>query len=615
MDAVSPLPISAKVVSLEEVRGSHDWGAWHDLARGAPPFLAPDFFALTAPLAGPGDPLVAEAWQAEVLVGALPLLLEHKHLHALRSDHTPSFDYWGASEGIDATWRALLADRRWDVMTLKNVPASSALAQRLPELGERDGCPVVVRPGANHYYFDLPGFESRLSPKFLANLRRVARKAGEPELERLTHLTRSDFEDALSIEAMAWKGRAGTSIGSDPRVLHLYATLARLFGPRGRAALSFLRVQGKRVAMLLSVEDERTLYALKIGYDPSLAASSPGHLMVWLVARDAEQRGLAQLDFVGREDEWKRKWTHEFREHVSLIVYRRSARGLALYALREQVKPHLPERLQSIEGVLRSGCQRGDIVGVHSLVERARGRLDRGLGIKSGLRQALGKPAPKREPLGKASEHPVGSWVRVRDAEQIRASLGPDSRLRGLAFVPVQWQTCGGVYRVARHVRRIRDDHGRFRPVSGTVLLEGVTCAGSGPEPAGCGRHCPLWFRDEWLERVEAPRQEPPMASRLRHVRVRSVEEIRAGLDAFGRRDGLTFMPEMAEHAEKRFHAVQRLGDVFEYDAWVPTRAPIWILEGLTCNGRAAGSRGPCDRACALLWHEDWLVFEATPGG
>jgi len=592
---------------LHEVRRGPDWAEWHELARSAPPFLTPEFFALTEPLAGPGAPLVVEARRDSELVGALPLLLDGRKLEALRSDHTPGFDYWGDEAGLDAAWEVLRRDKRWDVMLLKNVPAGSALARRLPELSERDGCPVVVRPGSRHYYIELPGFESRLSPKFLTNLRRVERKAGELGFERVTSPTRSDFLEALQIEAMAWKGQAGTSIGADPRVAHLYAALARAFGRRNRAALSFLRVDGQRIAMLLSVEDGRRLYALKIGHDPSWSALSPGQLMIWKLALDAEQRGLGQLDFVGREDDWKRKWTDTCHEQVSILVYRRSPRGLALWALREQLKPRLPERVRDPKLLLQHRCQRDDVVGRHTLVESTVGRVERGLGIKSGLSRALGRRAPEQARFGRESSFPVGSWVRVRDAEQIRVTLDAAERLRGLSFVPAQWQSCGNAYRVARHVRRIRE-RGRWRPISATVLLEGLTCAGHGPEPMGCGRHCPLWFRDEWLEPAEAARQEPHGPSRLRRVRVRSLEEIRAGLDLLGRRDGVSFVPEMAAHAEKRFQALACIDRVFEYDAWVPARRPLWILQGVGCSGQL--EQGPCDRQCPLLWHEDWLSFE-----
>ncbi|MGZ3440642.1 MAG: hypothetical protein ACXVDD_14065, partial [Polyangia bacterium] len=163
---------------------------------------------------------------------------------------------------------------------------------------------------------------------------------------------------------------------------------------------------------------------------------------------------------------------------------------------------------------------------------------------------------------------------------------------------------------VSKEVRRIKDDEGRMRPVSGTVLLDGVSCAGFRPEPAGCGRHCPLMFRDEWLEAANDPHREPARASKRRRARVRSLEQIKAGLDLAGRHDGLSFMPEMEALAGRRFPVVQQLGAVFEYGRWLAPRRPIYILEGAHCSGAAAGKQERCDRACALLWHEDWLLFE-----
>ena len=603
-----PGALTALLRSFDDVRYARDWQQWRALTDEAPPFLTPEFFSLTRPLAE-GEAVVAEAWDAEKLVGVLPLSLEGRALYALRSDHTPRFDYWGKPEGLDAIWRGLLGDPRWDVMTLKEISAASPLVGRLRELAEGDGCKTAVHAAAPDLFLSLPSFESRMSGKFLANLRRCARKAGRVELERIHAPTRSDFQAALAIEAMAWKGAAGTSLDTDPRISHLYDTMTRLFGRRGRACLSFVRAGGERIALLLSVEDAHAIYALKIGYDPKRAAVSPGHLMVWMVAADAERRSLLALDFIGRKDSWKHKWTDQLHERVSIDVYRRSPRGVALHVLREVVKPRLPERMRDLRTPLRSGCQKADVLGDHSLFERAKGRVENGLGIRSGLRRLLASkpPAPR---LGAESRFAEGRWVRVIDEERLRATLDAKSRLRGLVFVPVQWETCGRVYKVVKHVRRMKDDHGRMRSIADTVLLEGVTCAGRGPGPAGCGRHCSLMFRDDWLEPAKPPTRAPTPTFEGMRAHVRELDEIRAGLDLHGRRDGVTFLPEMEQHVGKRFHVASRLPQVYEYDRWLPPRGAVHILDGVHCSGTGIGSDGPCDRACALLWHEDWLILE-----
>ena len=603
--------MDAGLAELRTLRAGEVWPHWQKLATTAPPFLSPEFFTLVSRFGGAAT--VAYARDDGGLVGVLPLARAGDRWVGLRCDYTPDYDYVGTSEGVDAIWRALRADESWNELVLDKLPATSLLASHLPALASAAGCPVVVRLDCRHPYFSLRGFEAALSPKFRTNLQRCARKAGAIELERIVVPDRAQIDEALAIEAMAWKSRAGTSIDTDPRAIHFYRVVSRLFGRRGTAALYFLRANGRRIATLFAVEDARTLYALKIGYDPSFANLSPGHLLIWKVAAEAEARGLEQLDFVGREDEWKRKWTARVKEHVSITIYRDNAIGLSRYALRQIVRPHLPEPLRhSLREMLPRGCQRADIVGTHTLVERVRGRLDRGLGIKTRVKKALAK-APPPKPLGAPSQFAPGAWVQVKPASAIRETLDDRDKTRGLLFAPTQWETAGQAFRVAQHVQRLRDDHGAFRAVSRTVLLEGVDCGGHVSPSAGCGRHCPMMYRDEWLEPASAPGGEIAAHEAHGYARVRSLEEIRGGLDLRGRRHGLTFMPEMAQYAGKRFPIANRITQVFEYDRWIDTVRPIYILRGLQCTGAVLGDKGPCHRACSLLWSADWLIPDAAP--
>jgi hypothetical protein len=91
---------------------------------------------------------------------------------------------------------------------------------------------------------------------------------------------------------------------------------------------------------------------------------------------------------------------------------------------------------------------------------------------------------------------------------------------------------------------------------------------------------------------------------------VREIDEIVDGLTLTGRRDGLTFMPEMSQFVGRRFRVLESIPKVFEHDRWIEPRSPIYILDGLHCSGSRIGEPGPCDLACSLLWHEDWLLLE-----
>src|SRR5262249_35694398 len=103
----------AALVPFDTLRRSCDWTRWHELAADAPPYLGPEFFALIRPLARAGTPLVAEAWSSSRMLGALPLVLAGATLRAMRSDHSPGYDFCGNDAAIVAIWSCLRDDERW----------------------------------------------------------------------------------------------------------------------------------------------------------------------------------------------------------------------------------------------------------------------------------------------------------------------------------------------------------------------------------------------------------------------------------------------------------------------------------------------------------------------
>jgi hypothetical protein len=248
-------------------------------------------------------------------------------------------------------------------------------------------------------------------------------------------------------------------------------------------------------------------------------------------------------------------------------------------------------------------CQHFDLVGKHNALHCAWFYARTNYGIRTNIQRRSSIP-----PLGKASRFSEGEWVQVRSASSIKATLDTGSRLRGLVFLPYQWPYCDGIFRVHRVMRRIVDDRGVWRAVSGTVLLEGVDCGGASGN-AGCGRKCPLMFRDEWLQPASAPRQEAREDAAI-YARVRSTEEILLGLDGNGKRDGLTFLPQMYRCAGGRFKVAKVINSVIECERTVPTQRPTYILDGLHCAGAILGQQARCDRACSILWHPDWLTLE-----
>ena len=90
-----------------------------------------------------------------------------------------------------------------------------------------------------------------------------------------------------------------------------------------------------------------------------------------------------------------------------------------------------------------------------------------------------------------------GDWVRVKSAQDILATLGPDGTSAGLPFMPEMVQFCGQRYQVAKRVEKGCTLEG-FRRIRHTVLLEFTRC--SGETHSGCDARCPLLWKEAWLE-------------------------------------------------------------------------------------------------------------------
>lgn len=92
-------------------------------------------------------------------------------------------------------------------------------------------------------------------------------------------------------------------------------------------------------------------------------------------------------------------------------------------------------------------------------------------------------------------------------------------------------------------------------------------------------------------------------------VKVRSREEISQSLDSFSRHKGCLMMNQMWDSCRQGFKVlkvVNNFFDEYQYKMY-RTHSPLYILDGLICDGVVASFDHRCDRSCYLLWHEEWL--------
>jgi len=97
----------------------------------------------------------------------------------------------------------------------------------------------------------------------------------------------------------------------------------------------------------------------------------------------------------------------------------------------------------------------------------------------------------------------AGDLVRVLPAKEIESTLDRWKELKGCAFLENMWQYCGTTHRVLQSMERFLDERDyKVKKCRGIVLLDGVICHGT-PVFGRCDRCCHLFWREEWLERID----------------------------------------------------------------------------------------------------------------
>jgi CelD/BcsL family acetyltransferase involved in cellulose biosynthesis len=348
-----------------------EWDALIKRASVDHPFLSHAWLSTWWESFGNGKQLhVITLWAGRELVAAAPMMITTARMYGLRvtrleslyNFHTPRYDFIVAADPEAAyplIWKALsAAEGEWDMVTLAQIPRESPTLARIDELarsaswdtGRWDAPPSpFIRLGCSY-----ESFFGKLKGGYRYNLRKRYEKLcriGAVDVEVITDKERvreAMLDDGFRIEAAAWKGREGTAMSSDPAVAEFYIRMAERSAELQWLQLTFLRVNGKRIAFDYVMRYGRSLYGVKIGYDPEYHTYSPGNMLLNLILQGACQTGAAEYDFLGVDDEWKFDWTRETRSHQWLFLFRNTARGRFLHRVKFRIIPGARDVISSL---------------------------------------------------------------------------------------------------------------------------------------------------------------------------------------------------------------------------------------------------------------------------
>lgn len=347
----------------ELLRFQSEWRALTVSARSAAPFLQPEWIAAWwEAFGGDRELRVITAWQSSSLVGAIPLMLSRerrygllvRHLSSLTNEHSPRSDMLvarGVQGAVEAIWHHIAqALWPWDVFEIADVPSGSCTLASLTRVARESGCRSALwRAGASPFIdtdISWPEYLAARSRNFRKEVRRKDRLLARRG--RLRMATVTDPAEAwaaartgFQIEADGWKGRAGSAILSTESVHRFYINLACHMARRNALRLHFLTLDDKPIAFDYSLEFDQRLYSLKSGYLEAHADDSPGQVLLGRMLQHYMQDDIAEIDLLGEEDAFKRRWTDQSRTRDWFVACAPTLRGQIVYLVKYGFIPAL----------------------------------------------------------------------------------------------------------------------------------------------------------------------------------------------------------------------------------------------------------------------------------
>lgn len=275
--------------------GKPDLAAWDDLALGAAepnPFFERSWVVPGARHLddGPTGLLVARD-AAGRWIGAMPVQEWHRFAaSSWRSGHCPLGTPLLREDCPALAMGALLdtaAARYRTILYLPRVGLDGPVAQAITAAAEARGrIPAVVaektratlhrRADAEYLLENLRGRQGkalrrrrRLLDLGCGGDVRVRDRAGDP----------AAIDEFLRVEALAWKGGAGTALAGNPGDERFFRDVCNSLVAQDRLQMLALEAGGETAAMQCNIVSNGVVFHFKIGYDPRFARFSPGTLL------------------------------------------------------------------------------------------------------------------------------------------------------------------------------------------------------------------------------------------------------------------------------------------------------------------------------------------------
>jgi CelD/BcsL family acetyltransferase involved in cellulose biosynthesis len=337
---------------------------WRDLAARTlePNVFYEPAFALAAAAVFGGDAGAVLVWSGTAprrLLGFFPGRIEPRRYgiklpvlvgwtHPYAPLGTPLVER-EAAEPVVAAWLAHLADNRRlpGLLLLPYLPAEGPFAITLDAIIRRAQMPAEDF-NVRHRAQLVPGddrllyVEHTLGQHRQKELRRSVRRLGDIGALLFTTATEpapvtAAIRDFFELESRGWKGLAGTAAASHDDIRGFMTAAAAGLAAEGKVAISRILIDGRAIAVAVTLRSADTAWFWKIVYDEKFAQHSPGVILSFCVTEDlVEDQTIVRTDSCATPNH--PMIDHIWRERLALCDRLVATRPQAAFAIARRLE-------------------------------------------------------------------------------------------------------------------------------------------------------------------------------------------------------------------------------------------------------------------------------------
>ncbi|HKV25959.1 MAG TPA: GNAT family N-acetyltransferase [Candidatus Acidoferrum sp.] len=176
-----------------------------------------------------------------------------------------------------------------------------------------------------------------LQPRLRTALRSREKRLNEKGRMELRFFGPKDWQDGLEciqeIESDSWKISAGSAITKQDFQWQFYSRYAPIAASNDTLCLSVLFLDNEPLAYDYALFERGIYYLLKTSYKQKWKEHYPGFVLRKLLTEWVYTKNGKEIDYLGKDEDWKMKWTTTVREHTISYTYNRNLGALYLRGL------------------------------------------------------------------------------------------------------------------------------------------------------------------------------------------------------------------------------------------------------------------------------------------